>query len=145
MMQQYWRRMVLVGLSYSQFKVSWASEALTTATVSTDDMHASHAEYFSTRARGDSSWSSPASYAANITNTGSLSSDFVLLGFVSSPTTQLEDPQEPLRELFDFARVSLLPKESVVVHLSVPASVLSHVDERGNERYALVCFPCGCG
>jgi phage baseplate assembly protein gpV len=115
----------------------WANSseaAAATAAVSTDDMHTSHAEYFTARARGDQTWSSPASYEATVTNTGSLGSDFVLLGFVSSPTKQLADPKEPLRELFDFARVSLQPKESTVVRLSVPASVLSHVDERGDER-----------
>lgn len=45
------------------------------------------------------------------------------------------DPQEPLRELFDFARVrALAPGISANVTLSVPAAVMSHVDDRGNER-----------
>ena len=58
------------------------------------------------------------------------SSDFVLLGFVSSPSKQLADPKEPLRELFDFARVSLVPGESTLVHLSVPASVRPQAESR---------------
>lgn len=37
-------------------------------------------------------------------------------------------------ELFDFARVSLAPNASATVHLSLPASVLSHVDRYGDER-----------
>jgi hypothetical protein len=58
----------------------------------------------------------------------------VLLGFVSSPERIATDPDEPLRELFDFARVSLAPGASTTVRLSLPASVLSHVDAAGDER-----------
>ena len=41
---------------------------------------------------------------------------------------------EPLQELFDFARVSLAAGASATVRLSLPASVLSHVDAHGEER-----------
>jgi hypothetical protein len=120
------------GLSYANFKVEWAAPPA--VAVTTDEMRNSHAEYFPSRAKGESTWSSPAAYEATVTNTGSLPSDFVLLGFVSSPSKQLVDPKEPIRELFDFARISLAPGESMLVHLSVPASVLSHVDEFGDEK-----------
>ena len=80
-------------------------------------------------------WRSAAAFSATITNNGAIASDFVLLAFVSSPTRQATDPLEPIRELFDFARVPLLaPGASTVVHLSLPPSVLSHVDALGDER-----------
>lgn len=122
------------GLSYSQFDVQWANGTTASLTVSTDEMRASHSEYFVARARGDHTWTSPASYSATIKNVGKIASDYVLLGFVSSPARMATDPDEPLQELFDFARVSLAPGASTTVHLSLPASVLSHVDVHGNER-----------
>ena len=137
------------GLSYSQWKVQWhnssdvtAAYAATTSssahhrTVSTSAMHDSHTRYFHARAKGDGSWRSPAAYSATITNVGTVPSGYILLGFASSPARRLADPQEPIRELFDFARVFLAPQASAVVHLSLPASVLSHVDEHGDERLA---------
>lgn len=124
------------GLSYSQFHVTWtnSTSAGTTQMVHTDEMRAAHSEYFTARATGDRAWASPASYSATIKNVGTVASDYVLLGFVSSPERIAEDPAEPLRELFDFARVSLAPEASTTVHLSLPASVLSHVDAHGDER-----------
>eukprot|EP00038_Savillea_parva_P023364 m.40557 g.40557 ORF g.40557 m.40557 type:complete len:1020 (+) comp5998_c0_seq1:874-3933(+) len=119
------------GLSYSTFTVSWMS---VTTQVTTDSMVAAHDAYFANRATGQA-WRSPANYTANVTNTGNLQSDYVLLGFVSaSAARRAEDPQEPIRELFDFARVTLGPGESTIVHFDIPPSVLSHVDVRGNER-----------
>eukprot|EP01052_Picozoa_sp_SAG31_P020185 SAG31_NODE_1507_length_8072_cov_7.986580_5_plen_159_part_00 len=114
--------------------MAWASSARVVATVSTDEIRNSHEGYFNARAKGDQTWRSPAAYAATITNCGLLASDFVLLGFVSSPTKLLIDPKEPLRELFDFSRVNLSPNQTTLVHLSVSASVLSRVDEYGDER-----------
>jgi beta-glucosidase len=122
------------GLSYSQFNVQWTNATSINQKVGTDEMLASHSEYFVARARGDHTWTSPASYSATIKNVGKIASDYVLLGFVSSPARIAMDPAEPLRELFDFARVSLLPGASTTVHLSLPASVLSHVDSHGDER-----------
>ena len=58
------------GLSYSTFKVEWGAPPA--VAVTTDDMRASHAEYFTARAKGDSSWMSPAAYEATVTNTGTL-------------------------------------------------------------------------
>jgi len=145
------------GLSYSRFQVTWANSDSSDSTadigvrgedggssdsvlppsktVNTTDMLESHAEYFAARARGDLQWASPAAYSAVVTNVGNITSDFVLLGFISSPARVSADPQEPLRELFDFARVrALAPGISANVTLSVPAAVMSHVDDRGNER-----------
>jgi len=119
------------GLSYSNFEVTWLSSSSRTAHTST--IRREHAAYFSSRARGDITWASPASYSAVVKNIGSRTSDYVLLAFVSNAQRRISDPQEPIRELFDFARVSLAPGASSTVHLSVPASVLSHVDSHGNE------------
>ena len=53
-----------------------------------------------------------------------------MLGFVSS-----DHEDAPInKELFDFARVGpLQPGESTIVHLSLPASVLSIVNKDGEE------------
>lgn len=61
---------------------------------------------------------SPASYIINVTNTGAVASDCVVLGFLNST-----DPDAPLQELFDFARVFVLPGQTVTVTLSVAAQV----------------------
>lgn len=73
-------------------------------------------------------------YTATVTNTGGVASDYVLLGFLRSPSRIAADPAEPLQELFDFARVSLAPGASTVITLSVPPSVITHVDAAGDER-----------
>lgn len=59
----------------------------------------------------------------------------MLLGFVSASSDVLAaDTDEPLRELFDFARVTLAPGASTSVLLSVPPSVLSRVTAAGTEQ-----------
>ena len=121
------------GLSYSTFRVVWHNNSGAARTIHIDDMHRSHSTYFEARAQGDTSWRSPVAYSAEITNAGNLKSDFVLLGFVSSSQAQ-SDPAEPLRELFDFSRVTLEPAASSVVTLSLPSTVVSHVNNIGQEK-----------
>eukprot|EP00658_Telonema_sp_P-2_P038278 TRINITY_DN27498_c0_g1_i1.p1 TRINITY_DN27498_c0_g1~~TRINITY_DN27498_c0_g1_i1.p1 ORF type:complete len:236 (+),score=58.69 TRINITY_DN27498_c0_g1_i1:43-750(+) len=65
-------------------------------------------------------------YRCNVTNTGPVAGDAVVLGFVTS-----SDPNFPRQKLFDFERVSLQPGQSKAVLLTVLAEHLSVVDEQG--------------
>jgi hypothetical protein len=122
------------GLSYSKFEVRWENSSDVTTTATTSSLRKDHEKYFHARAHGDDAWTSSASYRAVVKNVGTIASDYVLLAFVSSPSRQLVDPHEPIRELFDFARVNLAPGASTTVHFSIPPSVLSHIDDDGDER-----------
>jgi len=62
-----------------------------------------------------------------VTNTGDVTVDAVVLGFVSNSS----DPLFPRQKLFDFARVTLSHGESRTVTLHVTAQHLSVVDDNG--------------
>jgi hypothetical protein len=121
-------------MQYSKFEVTWENTSDTPTTVTTSSLLEDHESYFHARAHGDDEWTSSACYRAVVKNIGTVTSDYVLLGFVSSPSRRAVDSKEPIRELFDFARVSLAPGASTTVVLSVAPSVLSHVDANGDER-----------
>ena len=59
-------------------------------------------------------------------NTGAVSGDAVVMGFVTSSDTQF-----PRQRLFDFQRVRLAPDASVTVMLTASPDMLSVVDEQG--------------
>ena len=65
-------------------------------------------------------------YVCNVTNTGPVTGDAVVLGFVNST-----DPQFPRQKLFDFTRITLTPGASKTVMLSLNADHLSVVGEDG--------------
>lgn len=74
---------------------------------------------------------SPLVYTVTVTNTGAVASDVVVLGFLTNPP---ELQAAPKKELFNFARLRLVvPGQTRTVRLSVPAQVLSQVDELGTE------------
>lgn len=98
------------GMSYTSFSYSWPST--------------SPQPYFAT----DYAVEGSIQYTVNVTNTGRMAGDEVVMGFVNST-----DPDAPLKELFAFERIHLEPGESKIVHLSVPPSVLSLVDSNGVE------------
>jgi beta-glucosidase-like glycosyl hydrolase len=111
------------GLSYTTFSYKILSSNLNSTTT---QFAAAFSEYYSTRG---SNYDSGISYVAQVTNTGKVTSDVVVLGFVSSGVAG-----QPLKELFNFERVSALaPGASTSVKLSVPPQVLSQVDKYGTE------------
>ena len=68
----------------------------------------------------------------NVTNTGSVVSDVVVLAYVSSDVSP-PGITPPIKELFDYARVhSLQPGQSEVITFGLSYRVLSHVDEAGH-------------
>ena len=75
---------------------------------------------------------SAVSLTVNVTNTGSVVSDAVVLAFVSSNAT-VAAVSPPLKELFDYTRVhSLGPGQSQVVVFGLSYRVLSAVDADGH-------------
>lgn len=123
------------GLSYTTFTFEVLGDRrLRTTTRAMADHH--RAYYQSAGAQP-----SPAGYRINVTNTGSLASDVVVLGFAGSS----HPDAPPNKELFDFARVHLAPGASTVVQLSIPAPVLSTVDAAGTERILPGHYPIEFG
>ncbi len=110
------------GLSYTTFSFEVSSPKK--LIVSTDAI-VEHDQFYY-QSKGE--MKSPAGYNVKVTNTGNVNSECSVLGFVSS-----DHNDAPInKELFDFARVGpLKPGESTIVHLSLPATVLSIVDKDG--------------
>ena len=103
------------GLSYTTFNYKW-----------NDDLAANYLSFDAGRVgRQEDS----INYTVVVTNTGKFDSDVSVLGFI----TAQEQPDAPLKELFDFGRVHLTAGESATVHLTVAPSGLSLVDEYGVE------------
>ena len=68
----------------------------------------------------------------NITNTGAVMSDVVVLAYVSSSASPA-GVTPPIKELFDYARVHMLqPGASEVITFGLSYRVLSHVDDQGH-------------
>jgi beta-glucosidase len=110
------------GLSYTTFTFTPLNSH---ATVNTEDMMAHHPRYYASAGTAPS----PAAYTVNVTNTGGVASDCVVLGFVSSD----HDDAPVNRELFGYDRIFLQPGQSQFVYFSVPPQVLSLVDVQGVE------------
>ena len=110
------------GLSYTTFSFEVSSPKK--LIVSTDAIVEHDQVYY--QSKGE--MKSPAGYDVKVTNTGNVNSECSVLGFVSS-----DHNDAPVnKELLDFARVGpLKPGESTIVHLSLPATVLSIVDKDG--------------
>ena len=69
----------------------------------------------------------PLSYECSVTNTGSVTSDTVVLGWLTSNATDA-----PLVELIAFGRVTTLqPGKTATVNMTLPPQVLALVDEEG--------------
>ena len=97
------------GLSYTNFSFAWLDNGAATL--------------LSARALVDA----PPSYAVNVSNVGSVTSDVTAMAFVASAT-----PGEPLRECFDFARAAALaPGAWALLSFALPPWVVARVDADG--------------
>jgi beta-D-xylosidase 4 len=94
------------GLSYTQFTLTW-TDPTTTALLS--------------------SLRDSVNYTVTVTNTGSVVGDEVVLAYFK-PTNDAKI----IKQLFGFQRVTLQPKEKVVLTFQVTRSVLQVGDENGN-------------
>eukprot|EP00054_Salpingoeca_dolichothecata_P016810 m.99173 g.99173 ORF g.99173 m.99173 type:complete len:931 (+) comp22155_c0_seq2:48-2840(+) len=116
------------GLSYTTFSFVAGTTVLESST--SEWQQAWHEE----RAKQGQQIASPISYEVNVTNTGSVVSDVVVLGFLSSASPDPE--QQPLKELFGFDRVSQLkPGQTVSVRFYMPPSVLAQVNQLGQHEF----------
>ena len=71
-------------------------------------------------------------WTVNVTNTGKVVSDVVVLAFVSSATT-IAGVTAPIKELFDFAHLHAMhPGQSEILVLGLSYRVLAHIDEAGH-------------
>ena len=68
----------------------------------------------------------------NVTNTGAVASEVVVLAYVSS-NASFDGVTPPIKELFDYARPMLAPGESTVITFGLSYRVLGHVDEDGHQ------------
>jgi len=108
------------GLSYTTFRYSIDEPHLTTTTeVAANGYHKYYKGYTPDQ-----------QYRVTVTNSGSVTSDVVVLGFLSS-----NHSDAPIKELFGYARVSkLAPNANQTVYFSIPPQVLSLIDKQGNEE-----------
>jgi hypothetical protein len=113
MQRQRGRQNRLLTFAFPQFVFEWFDGAASAVKViAAEDLAASG--------------SSPPSFAVNITNVGSTTSDVSALAFLSDPTSL------PLQEMFDFQRVAAVkPGETVTAYFVVPPSVAATVTEHG--------------
>jgi pre-mRNA-splicing factor SYF2/beta-D-xylosidase 4 len=126
-----------MGLSYSTFSYSLASAP--TGPVSLDTARAMIAQ---TKADGRTFPDSrllratppTVKYEINVTNTGSVDADEVVLGFLKPPGAGVGGV--PLQTLYGFARVHLKKGETKTVELYPSMDDLTQVDQDGT-RYAL--------
>jgi hypothetical protein len=72
-------------------------------------------------------------FRVNVTNTGSMAGDDVVLAFISPPKTSLKDPTPPIKQLFGFERVHLNVNETTQVFFPLYVSALLTVTRDGSK------------
>lgn len=124
------------GLSYSSFKYEWATAptAVERQIVDFYSARASPSQRTSRLEQGEaliSSLDSPivTSFRVNVTNTGNVESDDVVLAFATPPSPG--QGGQPLKSLIGFQRVHLAPGETQSVFFGVRASALCLPDQDG--------------
>lgn len=131
------------GLSYSSFSYSVSSAPSSTVSLDSlrdllDEVDAKGHRFISaTREAAVSSaisWRSDVQYAVNVTNTGTVDADDVVLGFLTPPGAGKNGV--PLQTLFGFERVHVKAGETVQVYLYPGMTDFSQVGEDG-KFYAL--------
>jgi beta-glucosidase len=72
-------------------------------------------------------------YRVNVTNTGSVPGDDVVLAYVIPPSKSLNDPSPPLKALFGFERVHLDVNQTIQVFFSLNIQSLLTVAHDGSK------------
>jgi len=110
------------GITYSSFSYQTVQQLMKSQY---------HIQNLITNARTDDKLQD-VTWTVNVTNTGKVQSDVVVLAFVASNGT-IGNITPPNKELFDFARVRMLaPGSSEVLILGVSYRVLAQIDEDGH-------------
>ena len=111
------------GLSYTTFAYSWINDLwVTSYSIQTLLKNT----YDERRALVDL-------VRVNVTNTGSMEGDDVILAFISQPATPLKDQISPIKQLFGFERVHLNVNESAQVFFPLHVSALLTIAHDGSK------------
>ena len=104
------------GLSYTTFSYSWSNQS-SSSVISIQSIM---------RKNDEEKKLSMVSYRVNVTNTGSMLGDDVVLAYITPPSTSLHDPSPPMKRLFGFQRVRLdVGQTTQVVFPLVPQALLT--------------------
>ena len=111
------------GLSYTTWRVAVAgpSRVSLEAARSYVAAHSAHGGLYASTADD----APTAQYSVNVTNTGTVDSDYTVLGFLKPPGAGTNGV--PLETLFGFERVRVRAGDTVTVWLGVGARALTHV------------------
>eukprot|EP00047_Mylnosiga_fluctuans_P007107 m.251131 g.251131 ORF g.251131 m.251131 type:complete len:817 (-) comp17080_c0_seq1:24-2474(-) len=103
------------GLSYTTFRLDWTPQP---------PVHV-------VRDQAD-----PITYQVNVTNTGAVAGDEVVLAYFKPPAELAAATGAPVvtRQLFDYQRVTLQPGDSTVLHFTTPAATLALAGADGSKR-----------
>ncbi|XP_065184882.1 uncharacterized protein LOC135815502 [Sycon ciliatum] len=98
------------GLSYTTFSYKWSNESMARITRTTTEAA-----------------NTPITYTVIVENTGPYQAPISVLAFISAT----DQPDAPLKKLFDFGRVYLQVEQLATIQLTVLPDVLALVDEKG--------------
>ncbi len=111
------------GLSYTTFAYSWSNDSsITSYSIGSLLKHTSDERRVLVHL-----------YRVNVTNTGSMAGDDVVLAFITPPKTSLKDPTPPIKQLFGFERVHLNVQQTAEVFFPLDISALLTVARDGSK------------
>jgi beta-D-xylosidase 4 len=112
------------GLSYTTFSYSWSNNSL----ISSHSIRGltKHASDDKRHVLAQSFW-------VNVTNTGSMAGDDVVLAFITPPKGLVGDPSPPIKQLFGFERVHLNVNATAQIYFPLHVSALATVRSDGSK------------
>ena len=111
------------GLSYTTFSYSWSNDSsissysISTLQKNTDDKRHVLVHLL----------------CVNVTNTGSMAGDDVVLAYITPPKSSLKDPTPPIKQLFGFERVHLNVNETTEIFFPLHTSALLTIARDGSK------------
>jgi hypothetical protein len=111
------------GLSYTTFNYTWYNESNSSVISIRNIM----------KNKDSGRKLAMESYRVNVTNTGSVFGDDVVLAYVTPPTKSLHDPSPPIKKLFGFERVRLDVGQTTQVFFPLNPDALLTVGHDGSK------------
>jgi beta-D-xylosidase 4 len=111
------------GLSYTTFAYSWSNDTIISSYLIDTLMKNSN----------DAKRVLVHLFRVNVTNTGSMAGDDVVLAFVTPPQLPLEGQTPPIKQLFGFERVYLNVNETVEVFFAFNSNALLSIARDGSK------------
>jgi beta-D-xylosidase 4 len=112
------------GLSYTTFSYSWSNDSV----ISSYSIRA-----LTKRKSEDKRHVLVQFFSVNVTNTGMMAGDDVVLAFITPPKTSLGDPTPPIKQLFGFERVHLNVNATAQIFFPLRISALVTVRSDGSK------------